>query len=353
MSIRRLVRGRRSLVLLQVALSLLSLAVLLWRVDVAEAVRRLPEIDFRWAAPGLLVFTLSKLLHAYRWRVFLAHREEVSFRQLAAIFLTANLANALIPFRAGDLLRIELPNRRFGIPRAELTGSVLLVETLLDGVAFVLLMFVGLVLLDVPPVFPSLLLFLSVAVAVAFVATVALARMDGDRDFGGTWPLRWLPASLRRRGAAVLPQFIAGLASLRDPGRAGRAIAISLVAWLAEVAVYWMMGRAFGVDLAAAAYLPIMIAANLIVSVPLTPWDVGPYEVVVTEVTTLAGAARAVASSYAVGSHLLLVVWIGVTGIVAMWMLRLEPRQLLRRTESSAVEAGSVEAGSEEPRAGR
>ena len=340
MSIRRLVRGHRALLLVQLPLILLSLAVLLWRVDVTEAVRRLPEIDYRWVAPGLVVFTLSKLLHAYRWRVFLAHRKHVSFRQLAAIFLTSNLANALIPFRAGDLLRIELPNRRFGIPRAELTGSVLVVETLLDGVAFVLLMFAGLVLLDVPAVFPSLLLFMSLAVAVAFVATVALARLDGDRDFGRMWLLRWLPASLRQRGAAVLPQFIEGLASLREPGRASRAIGISLVAWLAEVAVYWMMGRAFGVDLTAAAYLPIMIGANLIVSVPLTPWDLGPYEVVVTEVTTLAGAARTVASSYAVGSHLLLLVWIGVTGMVAMWMLHLEPRELLRRTQPNAVEAG-------------
>jgi uncharacterized protein (TIRG00374 family) len=334
MTLREFVRRHRMLVLIQLPLGVVSLAVLVWRVDLAEAVRRLPDVDYRWAAPGLLVFTASKFLHAYRWRVFLGRREHLPLRQLFAIFLTSNLANAVIPLRAGDLLRIELPNRRFGIPRAELTGSVIVVETLLDGVAFVILMFVGLVLLDVPPLLPSLLGFMALAVGVAFAVTVVLARVDGERDFSTLWPLRWLPVRLRARAAVLLPQFLDGLASLRDVGGVSRAVGISLVAWLAEVGVYWMMGQAFGLELDAATYLPIMIGANLIVSIPLTPWDLGPYEVVVTEVTVLAGAARGVASGFAVGSHLLLLAWIGVTGMLAMWALDLEPRELLRGGEA-------------------
>ena len=127
-------------------------------------------------------------------------------------------------------------------------------------------MFAGLVLLDVPPVFPSLLAGMAVLVAVAFAGTVALARVDGERDFSTLPLLRWLPARLRVPVAARIPEFLDGLASLRDVRMATRAVGISLVAWLAEVVVYWMMGQAFGLDLSAAAYLPIMIGANLIVS---------------------------------------------------------------------------------------
>ena len=303
--------------------------MVIWRVDLREAVRSLPDIDYRWALPGLLVFTASKLIHAYRWRLFLWRREGVALGPLFAIFLASNLANALIPLRAGDLLRIDLPSRRFGIPRAELTGSVFVVETLLDGVAFVVLMFAGLVLLDVPPGYPTVLGLFAAIVAVAFAATVMLARVEGGRDFSMLPPLRWLPARPRVWLTALIPQFIDGLASLRSARRMLQAIAISLVAWLAEVAVYAMMGQAFGLDLEAASYLPIMIAANLVVSLPLTPWDIGPYEVVVTEVTALAGATRAVASSFAVGSHLLLLVWMSISGLIAMLALDIRPRQLV------------------------
>ena len=334
-----MLRGRRALLLVQLPLGLLSVAVLVWRVDLVEAVRGLPEIDYRWALPGLLMFTISKFIHSYRWRLFLWRHEGLPLRQLFAIFLTSNLANALIPLRAGDLVRVELPRRRFGIPRAELTSSVFVVETLPDGVAFVLLMFAGLVLLDVPPVFPSLLAGMAVLVAVAFAGTVALARVDGERDFSTLPLLRWLPARLRVPVAARIPEFLDGLASLRDVRMATRAVGISLVAWLAEVVVYWMMGQAFGLDLSAAAYLPIMIGANLIVSLPITPWDFGPYEVAVTEVTAAAGATRAAASAFALGSHLLLVVWMAITGVAAMWTLDLRPHDLVTPGDGEATDA--------------
>ncbi len=333
-SLRAIVRRRRAFLFVQLPLLLGSIAVLAWRLDVPEALRRLPGIDWRWAAPGLLAFTASKFIHAYRWRVFLWRRRDLSLRALFAIFLASNLANALIPLRAGDLLRIELPSRRFGIPRAELTSSVIVVETLLDAVSFVVLMFVALLLLDVPPIFPSLLAATAALTAVAFAAVVGLAHLDGA-DAGSWRLLRRLPSPLRRRLATLIPQFVEGMASLRSARRALQAIAISLAAWAMEVGVYWMMGQAFDVDLEAAAYLPVMIGANLIVSLPLTPWDLGPYEVVVAEVAVFAGAARGVASGYAIGSHLLLLIWIGLTGLAAMWLLDLRPREVLRRGQAA------------------
>lgn len=341
-----LLRGRRTLFLIQVPVGLASLAVLLWRVDLREAIQRMPDVDLRWVVPGLIAFTISKLIHAYRWRLLLSRRD-VPLGQLTAIFLTSNLVNALLPLRAGDLLRIELPRRRFGISRAELTGSVIVVESVLDGVAFVLLMSAGVLLLDIPLAFRPLLSGMALLVAVAFVATVAAARVDESRDFGAMRPVRWLPGRLRVRAATLLPQFVQGLASLRDTGGAIRAIGISLLAWLAEVSVYWMMGQAFGLDLGAALYLPIMIGANVIVSLPVTPWDLGPYEVAVTEIASLAGAGRALASSYAFGSHLLLIAWVSITGIVAMWTLDLRPRDLIvDGDEPASSEQGSDESDS-------
>ena len=113
--------------------------------------------------------------------------------------------------------------------------------------------------------------------------------------------------------------------------RSGRpmtiAIAMSIVAWSAEVSVYWMMGRAFGLELGLSEAVLVMIAANVIVSLPLTPWDVGPYEVAVTEALAIMGFSLSTAGAFAVGSHILLIIWI--TGVVAMWTLQLSPRELI------------------------
>jgi hypothetical protein len=63
-------------------------------------------------------------------------------------------------------------------------------------------------------------------------------------------------------------------------------------------------------------------------ALPLTPWNIGPYEVVVTEILVLFGYTRLDASSYAIGTRILLIAWIGVTGLLAMWSIGLSPRDL-------------------------
>ena len=54
----------------------------------------------------------------------------------------------------------------------------------------------------------------------------------------------------------------------------------------------------------------------------------------------LLGADRGEASTYAVGSHLLLIAWITVSGVVAMVALSLRPGELLQRGEAATPEQG-------------
>lgn len=313
--------------LFQSFLTAAFVALMVWRIDVLDALDRLRTVDYRWALLGLAVFTLSKFIHAYRWRVFL-WRRNLPFAQLFGIFLVSNLANALIPLRAGDLLRVQIPHRRFGVTRAELTATVFFVETLLDGMTFLVLLMVGLVFLDLPTVSRTLLALLVVLVLAGFAGAVALAHVDPLRDFTRIWPIRWLSGGARRGASDMLPRFLDGMASLREPRTASIAIAVSFAAWLVEVGVYWLLGRAFGLELTFTDYVLVMIGANMIVSLPLTPWDVGPYEVAVSELVVLLGIETSVAGTYAIGSHLLLLTWISVTGIIAMWLLGLAPGDL-------------------------
>ncbi|MYE45865.1 MAG: flippase-like domain-containing protein [Chloroflexi bacterium] len=319
----------RRLFAIQAPVAAVLLAVLIWRVDVLEGLRNLPDVRPGWILAGMVTFTLSKAIHAYRWRVFLQHRE-APLAPLLGIFLASNLANALIPFRAGDLLRIELPSRLLKLPRAELVSSVLIVETIFDGLAFVLLLLAAVALFgDLVVALPAVVFF-AVLVVLVFLGLSWLARLGVPEDPEGSALLRWLPERWRGRGARFTRQFIEGMSSLRDLRRIAGALVVSIVAWLAEVGVYWMLGRAFGFELDAGEAIVLMIAANLIVSLPLTPWDVGPYEIAVTEAFVLLGGDRVDASTYAVGSHLVLLVWITISGAVAMLALSLRPGEVLR-----------------------
>ena len=123
----------------QLALTAGFLVLLAWRVDISEALATLPEANWIWVLPGLVIFTLSKAVHTVRWRIFLGRDRDVPLTGLLGIFLVHNMANAVLLLRAGDVLRIQTTSQRYGIPRSELTATVIVVETLLDGLAFVVL----------------------------------------------------------------------------------------------------------------------------------------------------------------------------------------------------------------------
>ncbi len=327
-------RRNPRLLALQAVLVAISMAVLLWRVDVLEALRRLDNVEPGWALAGMAMFTISKGIHAYRWRVLLA-RPDVPLRPLVSIFMVSNLVNALLPLRAGDLVRIELPSRLLKLPRAALASNVLFVESLFDGLAFLVLVAVaGFVLDEGVRELPGLTIFVTI-VALASVVLVLLARWDLPADPARSRLLLVVPDAARDRAASLLAQLQEGMASLREIRYTIVSLVISVAAWVAEVGVYWMMAKALGFDLGLGEAIVLMIAANIVVSLPITPWDIGPFEVAVTEAFVLLGGDRVDGSSFAVATHVLLLAWITVTGVIAMFTLNLRPGEVLdaRRRE--------------------
>ena len=323
-----LLRRNPRLLAIQAVVVAISIAVLLWRVDVVEALRRLDNVEPGWALAGMVLFTISKGVHAYRWRVLLG-RPDVPFRPLLSIFMVSNLVNALLPLRAGDLVRIELPSRLLKLPRAALASNVLFVESLFDGLAFLVLVAIaGFVLDEGVRELPGLTIFAAI-VLLAFVVLVLLARWELPADPARSRLLLPVPEPGRERAARLLQQLQEGMASLRDVRHTVVALVISVAAWIAEVGVYWMMGKALGLDLGLGEAIVLMVAANIIVSLPITPWDIGPFEVAVTEAFVLLGGARVDGSSFAIGIHLLLLVWITISGVAAMFTLNLRPREVL------------------------
>jgi uncharacterized protein (TIRG00374 family) len=319
--VRQTVRRRR--VWFQLAFVFLFLGLLAWRVNIGDALQTFSEVNYAWVLAALLIFTLSKLVHTLRWRIFLGRIPKLPLPGLFGTFLISNMVNNLMPVRAGDLVRIQVPAQRYNIPRAELTATVIVVETLLDAATFVPLLVIGLSLQDVPALRTSVLWTFAAVVAIGLVMAALAARVRLPADLGQTRWGSWLPRRLREQAATLIPPFVDGLATLRDVRLAAQAMLISFPAWLIEAVVFWLFGQAFGLDLPFSAYLVIMIGANMVVSLPLTPTSIGVYEVALQEVVALFGVERTLAAGYAIGTHIFISIWIGLTGLLAVRMLNL------------------------------
>jgi len=103
----------------------------------------------------------------------------------------------------------------------------------------------------------------------------------------------------------------------------------SVVSWLLEATMYYMVGEAFGLGLGFHIYLLVTAAANLAITLP-TPGGVGPFELG----TRWALAPFAVASdtvrAYAIALHALLLFPVIALGFFFLWSINLSLGQMLR-----------------------
>lgn len=311
--------------LIRTAASLGLLAFLVWRIDLQEAGRALRDADYAYVIPALALFGVAKLLVAQRWRLMMSKFADLPLVPLFQILLVSNLANNVVPARIGDLIRVQVPAKRYDMSRARLAATVFATESLLDGLAFAVLGLIGLALIDVNN-FPRETFWAVLGLVTgALVAVVPLSHLKLQEGWTRRGVMPMLPDRPRLLLEEAVPHFIDGLAVFRDARLGAQAIGLSFVIWLLEVGMFALFGRAFGITLSMPAWMVIMVAANLVSAVPVSPSNIGAYEVAIAELSKALGVATGVAGGFAIATHILNILWITIAGSIAMWMLKLTP----------------------------
>src|ERR1700674_3996683 len=73
----------------RIVASVVLFALLVWRIDVAEAGRALRDADYVYAIPALLLFRLAKLPVAQRWRLMMPPFPDLPLPPLFGILLVS------------------------------------------------------------------------------------------------------------------------------------------------------------------------------------------------------------------------------------------------------------------------
>jgi uncharacterized membrane protein YbhN (UPF0104 family) len=79
---------------------------------------------------------------------------------------------------------------------------------------------------------------------------------------------------------------------------------------------------------------------------PITPTSIGIYEVAVQEVVALFGVDRTLAAGYAIGTHVFISIWIGLTGLVAIWMLNIRLEDVFYFRQSARQPSAAIDPAS-------
>jgi glycosyltransferase 2 family protein len=249
-------------------------------------------------ALAALLVTLTPLARTAYWKSVLA-AASVPYRVLLRYTLATNAANAVLPARAGDAMRVWLLRDRHGVPVARSAAAVVLEKTA-DVTAL------GLLVAPLPWLLPSLPEGVGQALRTVLVVIGVLLAALGIAS-RHTTRSRWL----------------AGLAVLREPSRLAPAFGAIVATWLLDLGCVLLVMAAVGLTPRLADALLVLLFVNLATAIPASPGQLGTHELGALTALRLQGVAAEQAVAFALLYHAAQLVPVLALGLV-------DARSLLR-----------------------
>jgi glycosyltransferase 2 family protein len=253
-------RGRRKTVVVVAGYLILAAGAYLFarHVDAQALLRALAHTR----PVGLVVaclLTLAQLTcRASVFRTLMLPLVLIPWLRAERFMLASSAATALVPGRAGELMRAYLLKRDDHVAVAS-TAGVTAIEKLVEVLAL------SLVLAPIPFLLPHLPPWIRKSLFLV------------DALAAGLWLASALIAS-RRKLPRLLISFGAGLAVVRRPSLFGRALLASVGSWLIDLGCLLAVMHAVGVAAPAASGMLVILAVNLAIAVPLVPGNLGTFE---------------------------------------------------------------------------
>ena len=307
-----------------IALAVGLLALFLRNADLGRvwASVRAARADFLLLA--VLMTCATFVIRAERWQYLLSPLGRTRFSVVFRATVIGFAASALLPARAGEVIRPYMLARREGLS-ATAAFATIIVERILDLVAVLLLMGAFLIWFDPglaardSNAFEAVRFGGLVMTPVAIGTLAAMFFMAGHPERLHAWVLKAeaiLPARIAALIARLAQTFAEGFAVVRSPARLLAAMAWSIVLWVAIAAGIWSVSVAFGIPMSFTGAWLMLAPLVVGVAVP-TPGGVGGFhEAYRFGATSFFGADNDIAVGAAIVLHAISVGPVIIAGLI-------------------------------------
>jgi len=321
---------KRALMGFGLMLSGVALYYFLRRVDAERLWLALASANLWILWIGVLTRGAVFLLNAERTRILLLPLRRYTFFECLLPWLSGYVADNLLPFRLGELVRIDLLARAGHLSRSS-TVAVVGLDRLIDLFSLLLLVAVAVPVLALD-IGNAKGLFLVAGVVVAgVIAALWLATHPsaGSRIVAAL--ARPLSAAAQTWLIDKAQRFSAGLGALRSRNMVVTVIGITLLARLVGMLTIQCWLWAFGLSLPLYAPLVVLLFISVGTMIPSSPGFIGTFHVACAYALELMGVVPEIAASVAIAGHFLATVpWtlggllVSFPGIRRVWRQRRE-----------------------------
>lgn len=319
-----------------IAISLIAAFLVTRGVDLERTSAIVAGASPVWLLVALGVVAAQTVVRAVRWRLLLpesiagagVHRPRPSIVRIIPVLLVGYLGNAILPARLGEAARGFLIARREQLPIPQALGSVL-IERVLDTLVLALLGISAALIIGVPDwVLRIGVVGVALSIAAVILVTIAPRLLGRFRD----GPLG--------RVVTAVTSIVHGANVAGRPAAITAALFLSLLAWLLDASIYWLVGRSLGLELSPVGATLIATVTVLSTAVPSAPGYVGTFELAAVAAAGVVGIEPSTALAFALVAHAVSVLPIALAGAVALVALGADARLSLRSSSAERTSEG-------------
>ncbi|HUU62659.1 MAG TPA: lysylphosphatidylglycerol synthase transmembrane domain-containing protein [Dehalococcoidia bacterium] len=317
-----------------VIISIAFLALFFYRVDFMAMGRALAEANYVYLLPALAVYFTGVYFRAIRWQYLLRPLGSFSSLYLFRLIVIGFTLNNIVPGRLGIFLRAYILGEKKKISKVAV-GATVGVERIFDGLALVLFLVVISFFVSLPEGaeltgwvevirWVSMGIFLFCLLGLVFITF----RPDTTRKMGMVL-IRRLPSKANLKWDEWLDAAIIGLKVPRQPGRLFAVSATSLLVWLCEGSMFYLLSLGFDLEQPFHVMLLVMCIATLSWFILVAPGGVGTFDWFGRETLVVFGVSMAAASAAILLIHAALLLPVIALGFLFLWMENISMAQVI------------------------
>ena len=302
-----------------ILISLLFIYFAFRDVNIEEFSIAIAEADFVWILPATSAMVISFWLRGYRWKYILNPIKEVSIRSAFSATMIGYMANNVLPFRIGDLVRLVVISKYSGIKKAAALGSVF-IERMLDLVMSLAIFGMALILYPNLPDWAS-----ATGYGAMFIFSILLVFTFYGRNHPNLFVklinlmTKRFSEKVRLRAEEIVRSFSEGLKAVHNIKQLLWVLLLSIVLWAMNVSWVWFTLEMFDFGLPLSASLLVLIFILFAVSIPSAPGYIGTFHAFVIASLVFMGIGSNAARASAVVMHATNYIPVTVLGLYFMW----------------------------------
>ncbi|MDI6783683.1 MAG: lysylphosphatidylglycerol synthase transmembrane domain-containing protein [bacterium] len=289
------------------------------KVNLSQMVSAFTAVRPGYIILATIIYIFGLWIRAYRWKFLVDPVKQISTKKLFPVLIIGYMANNILPLRMGDIYRAYVLGKKENISKSASLATIV-VERLFDGLTMLIFLVIGLFALQSR--FTSwertVLLFSAIVLLgmLVFLFIIIWFRSLAEPFFH--WCTGWLPTGFGKKMQRWSSAFLDGLTVLKSGSVILSVLFYSILSWLIEALMYFLVAIAMQVNLPVYAAPIILAVSNLGMMIPSSPGAVGTFEFFCAKSATIFVRNPALASSYAILVHALWFIPITILGLIYM-----------------------------------